>query len=189
MPDRDDAPQERGEAQNDLGDGIEGSVAFDSAGHLVVVAWRHDGYASGCPCDQAIVVKKHDAAGALLWSKIFEGEDTTVLGGGSASSVAIDASDSILFSGYVAEAIDLGGGPLPPGSAFVAKLTPRASLCGAGSPPAAIASPWIRAATSSRSPTGRHAPGPERAPPRPAGARRSGGRRGPGGVPGARAYG
>ncbi|WP_437338975.1 hypothetical protein [Sorangium sp. So ce394] len=70
------------------------------------------------------MVKKHDAAGALLWSKIFEGEDTTVLGGGSASSVAIDASDNILFSGHVAEAIDLGGGPLPPGSAFVAKLTP-----------------------------------------------------------------
>ncbi|AUX38701.1 uncharacterized protein SOCE26_000790 [Sorangium cellulosum] len=112
------------EAQNDLGDGIEGSVEFDSAGNLVVVAWRHEGYGTGCPCLQAIVVRKHDPSGALLWSEIFEGEDTTVLGGGSARSVAIDASDNILFSGYVAEAIDLGGGPLPPGSTFVAKLTP-----------------------------------------------------------------
>ncbi|MDC0685707.1 SBBP repeat-containing protein [Sorangium atrum] len=112
------------EAQNDLGDGIEGSVEFDSAGNIVVVAWQHEGYGSGCPCSQAIVVKKHDRAGALLWSKIFEGEDITVLGGASASSVAIDASDNILFSGYVAEAIDLGGGPLAPGSTFVAKLTP-----------------------------------------------------------------
>jgi hypothetical protein len=88
------------------------SIAVDATGNIVVggyfvgvVDFGGDPHVSGFGYD--ICLAKFNAAGDNLWSRSYSGEENEY-----AIGVAFDSSGNIGMTGYFAETLDLGGGPL-----------------------------------------------------------------------------
>ena len=112
------------DSSNESGHGVDGSVAFDSAGNIVVAATHHYYFTGSCPCEKAVLVRKLSPTGNILWVKKLTGSPPQGLSnGGVARGLAVDASDNIIVSGGLSEPMDLGGGLVPQG-AFLAKFDP-----------------------------------------------------------------
>jgi hypothetical protein len=114
------------------------SVATDAMSD-VVVAGEQDSVGGtidfGCgalPAVPITFVAKLDVAGHCLWSKGFETGVTV------SPRVAVDASQSVVVTGWTGASIDLGGGPLAAESPFIVKLDPSGAFAWSQSLSAAI---------------------------------------------------
>ncbi|MGE6762877.1 hypothetical protein ACQKGO_33010 [Corallococcus interemptor] len=105
------------------------AVAFDRDGNILAL-FLYQGsvdlgagpVGSGNPDSSGFAVAKYTTAGALLWTRAYEG---VLPPGGqnftNAVALTVDRERNVLVAGTSNESIDLGGGPQPPG-AFLLKL-------------------------------------------------------------------
>ncbi|WP_437330668.1 hypothetical protein [Sorangium sp. So ce381] len=100
-----------------------GGIAMDSAGNVLAAMGHADGQGL-CPCAYYFHVEKRAPTGTLLWRKLLSGPVPFSDDGGEAKDVAVDPEDNVLVVGRSLGNLDLGGGPIPARTHFVAKLSP-----------------------------------------------------------------
>lgn len=96
---------------------------MDSAGNVLAAMGHADGQGL-CPCAYYFHVEKRAPTGTLLWRKLLSGPVPFSDDGGEAKDVAVDPEDNVLVVGRSLGNLDLGGGPIPARTHFVAKLSP-----------------------------------------------------------------